>query len=486
MYAIGIDLGTTGCKAVMADRNGNIVGQEYIEYPLIVISDKMIEQDANLWWELSCRAVKSVVERSGIAPEQVTGISVSSQGISFVLVDENTMPLSNAISWLDTRPQREMQLISDRFSETEIFKITGKRINSLYVLPKLLWYKRNKKTLYRKAYKLLTAHDFLIAKMSGRYVTDYTMAAGTMLFDVKQCCWSDKIIKAFDVRRELLPEVHIAGTELGELLPAAAEKMGLTAKTQVVVGGQDQKVAAYTAEPDSGMATLCLGTAGAMEFIIDQPVFDKKMRMPLFPYLTENKWTLEAVVSTTGAALKWYRNVFFPGNTYKELDHLAINSVPGSKDVYFYPHFGSATSPHWVENAKGMFYGLTLDSKKEDVTRSILEGIAFQIRFNIEICEKLSNKIDTITIFGSGSLSDIWCDIIAGVTGKTIIPLSTPDAVGLGAAKLAFKATGSLDKNYCKNIMNNGRMFSADKDTLKKYHNVYQKYRAVEKKLLTL
>ena len=344
---------------------------------------------------------------------------------------------------------------------------------------------KNKRALYQKAYKLLTAHDFLIAKMSGRYVTDYTMAAGTMLFDVKKCCWSDKIIKALDIRRELLPQACISGTKVGEILPDAAEKMGLTKKTQVVVGGQDQKVAAYIAEPDSGMATLCLGTAGAVEFIIDQPVFDKKMRMPLFPYLTENKWVLEAVVSTTGAALKWYRNEFFPGITYKELDKLAQKSVPGSKGIYFYPHFGSATSPHWVDSAKGMIYGLTLDSKKEDITRSILEGIAFQIRFNIEVCEKLSNKIDAIAIFGSGSLSDIWCDIFAGVTGKKIVPLSTPEAAGLGAAKLAFKAVGCLDADYCKGIMNNGRAFLADKETLRKYHQVYLKYRTVEKKLLT-
>ena len=117
MYAIGIDLGTTGCKAVVADRKGSIVGQEYIEYPLIVQSDKVIEQDANLWWELSCQAVRSAVAKSGVDPAEVTGISVSSQGISFVLVDENITPLANAVSWLDTRPQREMQFIFDRFTK---------------------------------------------------------------------------------------------------------------------------------------------------------------------------------------------------------------------------------------------------------------------------------------------------------------------------------------------------------------------------------
>ena len=479
MYTVGIDLGTTGCKAVVADCYGKIAGQEYIEYPLVISGD-CIEQDAALWWGLSCKAVAAAAANSGISKDEIKAVSVSSQGISFVPVDNGLEPLCGAISWLDTRAKKEREKIKARFGEKEIFYITGKRVSEGYVLPKLIWLKANKKSVYNKTHKILMAHDYLIAKMTGECVTDNTMAAGTMMFDVTERRWSEKITGAFDISPDILPEVRQSGSTAGGLNREAARKMGLNENIAVAVGGQDQKVAAYFARGGGNAATLSLGTAGAMEFVVSKPVFDKKMRLPLFPFIDRDKWTLEPVISTAGAALKWYRDAFFAGADYKTLDEDAAKAKPGSGGVCFYPHFGMASSPHWLPGQKGAFYGLTLETSCEDVTRSVLEGIAFQIKENLGACEALGEKTDSITVFGSGSRSGIWLRIIADITGKNIKALASPDAAAQGAAKLAFETLGA---QYGDNHDGTADYAPCEKNR-ELYKKIYKDYKTTENKLL--
>jgi xylulokinase len=479
IYTIGLDLGTTGCKAVVADCFGHILGQEYIEYPLI-FSGGHIEQDASLWWELSCMAVASATVRSGVKKEEIKAISAASQGISFVPVDIGLSPLGNAISWLDTRAKKETGEIEKIFDEREIFKRTGKRISEAYVLPKLMWQKKHKRGMYKKTHKFLMAHDFIIAKMTGECVTDHTMAGGTLLYDIAKRRWSEAIAGAFGIDIALLPQIRQSGTSAGALKPEAAGMMGLPENLPVAIGGQDQKVAAYFALRGKKAATLSLGTAGAMEFIVSKPVFDKKMRLPLFPFTEEGKWTLESVISTAGASLKWYRNTFFEGEPYDALNKAAEKSKPGSGGVYFYPHFGMAGSPHWRSNQKGAFCGLLLDTASEDMTRSVLEGIAFQIKENLDICEVLSEKTNDLIVFGGGSQSAVWCQIIADVTKKTIQALPYPDAAAQGAAMLALEERGIMYQGDGGDLTK----YAPNEENSKKYAEIYKDYRDTEKKLL--
>jgi xylulokinase len=480
IYSVGIDLGTTGCKAVVADRRGNIAGEDYIEYPLIFPGEH-VEQDAGLWWELTCRAVESAVTKSAVKKENIKGICAASQGISFVMTDAELSPLGSAVSWLDTRAKKEAGEIKKNWGEWEIFAKTGKRPNEAYVLPKLMWLKKHKKSEYKNARKILMAHDFITAKMTGNSVTDHTMAGGTLLYDITKRRWSPKIAHAFDIDTGLLPSVKESGSSAGALSPEAAKMMGLPLALPVAVGGQDQKAAAYFALLGKKAATLCLGTAGAMEFIVSKPVFDKKMRLPLFPFIEEGKWTLESVISTAGAALKWYRNTFFEDTGYGVLDEAAKKGEPGSGGVFFYPHFGMASSPHWQSGQKGAFYGLMLNTPAEHMTRSVLEGIAFQIKQNLDICELLSEKTDDIIVFGGGSQSALWCRIIADITGKTIQALPCPDAAAQGAAMLALKNHGVV----CRAGGGNLTRYAPEIETFRKYREIYREYREIEKKLLS-
>lgn len=480
MYAIGIDLGTTGCKAIVADLTGKIVGQHYIEYPLIVRSAEEIEQDANLWWELSCQAVKGAVAESGIPTDAVKGISVTSQGISFVPVDENLKAIGNAYSWLDCRAMKETARIRKKFELLDLYRITGLKCNPTYLLPKLMWIRNNKPEDLRGARKILMAHDYLIAQMTGETITDHSMAGGSLLYDVSNGCWSEQVCSALDVDPELLPELKEAGQVAGTLTPFAAERMGLKAGSVVAVGGQDQKVAAFSAISDDVTASLCLGTAGAMEYLSDRPVFDSKMRIPLFSYLFRGTWTLEAVVSTTGASLKWLRNTFFRNQSYRELDQLAEGCQPGCGGVFFYPHLGGATSPHWEPDVKGSLTGITLNTTDGDIVRAVLEGTAFQIRSNILVSEELCKPREELVVFGSGGSSPLWCQIFADIIGKKVTALSSPDASGLGAARLAFRALGMDSAAYGSEIRQASRVYRPDPQRTERYRLIYNDYRAVE------
>jgi xylulokinase len=212
---IGIDLGTTGCRSAVFDASLNILGEEYTEYPLIKLSDRQIEQDAGQWWGLAKNVVKASIKSSGISPERIKGISVSSQGIAVVPVDRGCNPLRNAISWLDTRAVDETRAILGKFDRFHVYRTTGKRINEAYTLPKIMWIKNNELEVYNHTYKFLMPHDFIIAKLCGAFITDHTMASGILAYDIENQKWWGEILETMGIGIEKLPEIMYSGTPAG-------------------------------------------------------------------------------------------------------------------------------------------------------------------------------------------------------------------------------------------------------------------------------
>lgn len=473
-YVISLDIGTTGCKCMLFDARGNIVGSTYLEYPLIVHSDKEIEQDAELWWHLSLDAISCTIRDAKINSAKIMGICVSSQGISFVPVDKNINVLDNAISWLDTRAEEETLHIVDFYDKEKFFNITGKRLNAGYMLPKLMWLKSNKPHIYQKAYKFLMPHDFVVARLTGNFFTDHTLASGTAIYDINNLSWNNQIIETFNIDKDKLPDIKWSGEFAGYLSKSVAKQTGLDENVGVYIGGQDQKIAALGINLDKKTSTISLGTAGAMEFILDNPMFDKKMELPCFTYTKKGQWVLEAVIATAGASIKWARNTLFNGLDYKSMDKLAESTIEGSNGVMFYPHLAGAGSPIWNTNIRGMFYGISLNTNLGDIARSILEGIAFQFKSNIVKAESLGLKIDELKIFGGGSRSDIFCEIISNVTGRKIVSYYSPEIASLGAGYLAAKGCGIYQENFGETVLQNGSIYSPKDDLSKKYDSLYK------------
>lgn len=438
---LSLDLGTTGCKAAICSPAGEVLGTSYLEYPLETPSPGWVEQDADLWWELAQQAICRALAVSGVAGREILALSVSSQGISFVPVDRDGHVLRRAISWLDMRATAEAAQIRAQVGDVDLFRLTGKRPAPFYVLPKLLWLQRHEPKLCLQTHKYLLAHDLLLHRLCGAMVTDYTLAGGTLLLDLHHLAWSKSLLATFEVNPAQIPDLAWAGTLAGELTGEAAKALGLRRGMPIVVGAQDQKCAALGAGICPGRATISLGTAAAITCVTQGAVLDDRQRVPTFPFVAPGQWVLEGVVGTAGAALKWLRNMLFPTKSYIELDHLAEESLPGAGGVRFYPHLSGATSPWWQDGVQGAFTGLCLATNPGDLVRSVLEGVAFQVRANLDVMAQLC-PIEELVLFGGGARSVLWPRIISAVAGKPVRVAAMADMANWGACVLAGVGAG--------------------------------------------
>lgn len=378
MY-IGIDLGTTICKAAAYDESGALQGEYRREYQLIT-NGGFIEQDANEWWRMAQEALAKLGGKA---------VAISAQGISFVPVDREGNPLCNAITWLDRRAGEELQLLADRFGEEVIYQKTGKPMSASYTLPKLMWLKKNRPEIYERTYKFLMPLDFLNFKLTGNAVTDYTMASGTMLFNLRDKCWDSELLRFAGISVDKLPEVMCMGTEIG---------------SGVILGGQDQKLAAIGAGIAKGVCTVSIGTATAITKLDYMP----EDNLPLFVF-DDDHIAAEYSVAATGAMIKWLSGIL--GADYAEMDAMAEKAASGVKF-----------------DLSGDISGLTLATKKGDIVRALYEGICREIKIGIE---KLGGA-EEIRVFGGGSKSEILCRILGDVK-----LCNTAETAALGAAMLA-------------------------------------------------
>ena len=439
---IGLDLGTTACKGALVDLRLNLLMSAEQPYPLITLSAEKIEQDANRWWEAAKGVIQRLVSESAINPADVLAVSISAQGLSFVPVDRQGDPIRNAFNWLDTRATRQRAEILEEFDEKTLFAITGKRASAAYVLPKLLWLKQEEPEIYSRCYKILMAMDFIIAKLCGRFITDHTMAGGTLYYDIHQRNWSKPILERFDLDRGKLPEIEWSGAAAGTLRKKVAEELGLTNQLIVYVGGQDQKVAALGAGIDLDRTTISLGTAVAITQKCTQPVIDEQMRIPCFTDLLNGRWVLEGSGIGT-SSLDWLRTTFFAHLSYEELNAMVFAEHGKRNGVFLYPFFTGPDTLHPVQGIQGFLYGLNFSVTNNQIVKSVFEGVAYQICENISVIEEISKPVQELRVFGGGSKSDVWNQVIADVTAKPVVSLFTSEAGCLGAAILAGLGVGT-------------------------------------------
>jgi xylulokinase len=439
---IGIDLGTSGCKAAIYDELGALRGEGYLEYGLITSSPTMIEQDPEVWWRLTCRVIGLALDAAEADRSEVAAIAVSSQGISFVCLNGAGQPLGNAINWLDGRAAAECETILARFDAGMLFALTGKRVAPFYVLPKLLWLREHRPDVWARTRTVLMGHDYLVHRLSGARITDHSMAGGTLLYDLQALDWSSALLDAFEIPRAWLPELRWSGTPVGLLLPDVARELGLLPDVVVVTGGQDQKCAALGAGIRDGVATLSLGTASAIVQVMDVPLTDPQMRIPTFAFVQRGRWVLEGVIATGAGSLRWHRDTLAPGMAYAALDAEAAVIPRGAEGIRFYPHLSGAGSPHWRPAARAAFEGLSLASTRGHLTRALLEGVAYEMRANLEVTQALAGRVSEAIVFGGGAKSALWRAIIGDVLGMPLAWTPNVETASLGAAMLAGVGCG--------------------------------------------
>ncbi|MEG1524785.1 MAG: FGGY family carbohydrate kinase [Clostridia bacterium] len=476
---LSIDLGTSGCRSAVFDDTLNMLCIATAEYPLIIQSDTEIEQDANLWYASVVDTIKRALTACPACIQEIRAISVSSQGIAVVPVDHAGNPLCHAISWLDARAAAETASLLNKQSLSAYYRITGKRLSSTYTLPKVLWLQAHRPQWMEKTWKLMLPMDYINFRLSGRCVTDHTMAAGTMLYEIGRQDWSLEILSQNHIAADLLPMLQWAGTPIGTISPRVAEELGLSKNVVIVNGAQDQKCAAYGAGIYGDAATVSLGTGCCITKRIDMPVADDSMRIPCFSFLLPNSWVLEGVIGTAGSAYNWFHDQFAPNTTFRTLDTLAMQAPVATKEI-FYPFLAGASSPNWDLSNAG-FLNLSFHSGLGEMARAVLEGIAYCIRSNLDVMDALCSYTKALLLFGGGSKSDLWCQIIADVTNRSVTRFTSTETALAGAAKLAFQGIGqkaavSLPK---------AEVFYPDEKCVSIYRVGYESYETTRKRCAT-
>lgn len=475
---LAIDLGTSKCRSAIVNENLVVSGFSIAEYPIINKSSVQIEQDANLWWDSVIMTSQEAIASSGCDRRSIRAIAISSQGISFVPVDINGNALMNVFSWLDMRAENEEIEFENKFGFENIYSFSGKRSSCIYSLPKMIWFRKHCSEIYHKSWKLLLPLDYIQMKLCGQCITDYTCASGTMVFDIIKRTWSEEILSEYDIDINKLSIIQESGSIAGSLRPDIAKTLGLEQNVIVAVGGQDQKCASYGAGITESIATVSLGTAAAITMLCAYPVMDLGCRIPVFSYLFSDSWVLEGSINTCCNSYSWFQKEFADGLSFEELDELAASAKVTDQPTFFYPYFLGAASPHW-NKGNAAFTGISLNTTKNNFAKSILEGIACNIRSNIEVMESVYKTASELRVFGGGSKGAIFNQLIADITNKTVVTFKSHEVALVGAAKLALRSLGLKEQNENAVL----KVYEPFQKSVDQYSVYYKSYQETRRKL---
>ena len=430
---IGLDLGTTGCKALVCDRFGKIHGLAGVEYELIFTRDG-VEQDTEVWWDGAAKTLRESL--ADLPKENIKAISVSTQGITGAAIDRNGKSLCNALSWLDQRAEKEAGEIAARVGTEELFRLTGKPLYP-YSLAQLIWMQRNRPEIYKNIWKYMLPLDYLNFRLTGNSVMDYSIASGTMAFDLVNHQMIAAFFEQSGVEESLFSQIQQWGTVIGRVSPTASEKTGLPVGLPVVLGAQDQRCAALGAGIAPDIGTASLGTSSAICTLISTPVTKTAGEITCCA-VDDDYWMLESVIGTSGAALRWAQKNLFNGISFYEIDNLAASSRPGSNGLLFTPDLSANE-----QECGGVLTGIALRHTKSDIARAILEGIAF--RMDAHIHEQMSyfGPWREVRLFGGGAVSRVWCQMISDIVGLPVQVPHTQETAALGAAIIAAAGSGA-------------------------------------------
>jgi xylulokinase len=453
-YTLGIDAGTTAMKAVLFDQEGRALGQASQEYQLLTPAPDRAEMEPERYWQACCHCTRSLLAETGVDPQEIAALAISSQGETLVVVDEAGDPLYPAIVWLDNRSQAEADQVRARFGVEMVFEVTGQpEITPTWPATKILWLRRHEPQVFERAHKFLLLEDYLLFRFTGRFVADPCLLSSSLLFDIRRKAWWAEMLGFIGLTPDRLPTVQESGQGVGELTADAARETGLWAGTVAATGGMDQALAALGAgNTRPGLITENTGGALAIVATLEEPVFDPQGGIPCHYHALPDTYYLLPWCQTAGMALRWFRDVFGQeeqegakrsgADAYDLLTAAAAEVPPGAEGLVALPHLMGAACPEFNPVARGVWFGIGLHHTKAHFVRAILEAVAYMLRRNVETLEELGVEVQEIRALGGGAHSPLWNQIKADALGVPVVTVNTEEVACLGAAILAGTAVG--------------------------------------------
>jgi sugar (pentulose or hexulose) kinase len=448
---LGLDIGTTSVKAGLFDLSGQCRGFARKDYKLQTPNVDYVELDAEIYWSATCHVIQQVLSVDESLSSEIAAIGVSSQGETVIPVNRDGFPIYPALVWLDNRAQNESQQLSDQLGNVS-YRHTGiPDINPTWTACKIAWLKHNLPDIFQATYKFLLVQDFIVHRLTTKYITEGAIACTTLLYDIVEHQWWAQALEAIGIETSKLPEILTPGSVAGSLTREAANVLGLPSGIPVVLGGMDQATGAVGAGnviPD--MISETTGGALAIQVTVPRPDIDPSGHVPVYVHSVNGKYLCVPVCDTGGMALQWFRDTF--GKTesqlankegtdvYDLLTNLASEVPSGSDGLLMLPHLTGAFSPEYNPYARGVFYGFTLFHHKGHFTRAVLEAVAYMLRRNIELISRVGIQAKEIRSTGGGAASRLWRQIKADVCQLPVLTLQYNDTAVLGDALIAAKA----------------------------------------------
>lgn len=473
MY-IGIDLGTSSTKLLLMDRKGKVVKTVSRDYPLSFIKETWIEQKPEDWFNAVIDGLKEIVKGN---EKELSAISFSGQMHGLVLLDEKDEVIRPAILWCDQRTEKECEYLNKKIGKEFLLKNTGNVALTGFTLPKILWVRENEPDKFEKIAKVMLPKDFIAYKLSGVFATDVSDASGTLFLDVSRRKWSDEMIKISGLRKENFPKVYESYEKVGTIKKDIAKILGLNENVKIVIGGGDQAVGAVgVGVVNDDYLSVALGTSGVVFANNSNYVHDKEGRLHCFCHAS-GKYHQMGVILSAASCLKWWVEEINKTDDYEMILKEAENSQPS--DLYFLPYLVGERTPHNDVNVRGAFIGLNLNHKREDMTRAVLEGVAFALRDSYEILKEMGISGKKVRLSGGGARNILWRQIISDILGLEVETVNSLEGPAFGAAIIAAVGDGAYKDidEACSSIIKSSDAVYPDEKMVEVYNIKYKKFK---------
>jgi xylulokinase len=453
---ISFDLGTGGNKASLYDAQGNCLASAFVPYATQYPQLGWREQRPVDWWNAVMESTRKLLLSSGVDRNEIIGMGISGHSLGAVPMDRDGCLLRSATPiWSDTRAQKEVEEFFKKVDPDEWYLTTGNGFPAAcYTIFKVMWYSRNEPEMWQKVYKILGTKDYLNYKLTGHFMTDYSYASGTGIYNLKSWIYEEKFIRASGIPAEVWPEIVPSTQVLGGILPEAAEALGLPGHVQVVCGGVDNSCMALGAKNiRDGRVYTSLGSAAWIAVSSEQPVLDKKLKPYVFAHVMPGMFTSAVSVFSAGTTFTWVKDNLCSDlsmqaeqtgqNVYALMDREAEKAAVGSDRLLFNPSLAGGNSQDPSPSLRGAYLGLDLKHGRPELIRAALEGIAMNLRLRLDLLRKYTRLEDEILFVGGGARSRFYLGIFADVFNTRILKTNIDqDAGALGAAAIAAVGTG--------------------------------------------
>ena len=488
-YLLGIDVGTTGAKAILFDLLGNPVSSGYREYGCKYLPGNAVEQDAGMLRESVFEVCQKAIGQAQIDAGEIGGVSVSAQRCCTLFIDREDKVLK-MISWLDNRASEEVAQIESAVGGDRFYQITGMPLGTTWMLPKILWVQKHEPAVWQKTKKIVQLQDYILKCLGvEEYHTDIPEAAFWGFWDTDRFCWSNELLQKFQINQQMLPIPGKSGNQIGKVSEEASGLTGLRAGTALALGIGDQNSAAIGAGVVcAGMASVSIGTGGLATVFLPRPFRDPTGKTMVTNSAVHGSWQMEGLQNGAGGVLRWFRDEIAAlekvqaeqtgGNVYQLINEMVERSGAGANGLVFLPYLASAGTPRYNQFARGTLVGLSFAHTRSDMARAVMEGITMEQKDILTSFENAGIHTECIRIMGGATNSEVWNRMQADIYNKPVETLKIKDAAVLGAAISAAACCGEYGsmQEAAEALVKTEKIYEPDAGNVQVYQQVYDLY----------